>query len=143
MTMRDLWMRLRALLRRSEVEREMEEELRFHFEAQVEKLVGEGVGMAEALRRARLAIGGTEQIKEECRDARGVRLVETVWQGRTVWVADAAEIAGIYGGGDPYVDAGNRGEHGAVYDRAWRVVEPAAVSAAGAAGEFVGAERTR
>ncbi len=80
MMMRDLWMRLRAVLRRSEVEREMEEELRFHFEAQVEKLVGEGMGMAEARRRARLAIGGTEQIKEECRDARGVRLVETVWQ---------------------------------------------------------------
>ena len=80
MMMRDLWMRLRAVLRRSEVEREMEEELQFHFEAKVEKLVGEGMRMAEARRRARLAIGGTEQIKEECRDARGVRLVETVWQ---------------------------------------------------------------
>ncbi len=86
MTMRDLWMRLRAVLRRSEVEREMEEELRFHFEAQVEKLVGEGVDRSEALRLARLAIGGTEQIKEECRDARGVRLVETVWQDvRNAW----------------------------------------------------------
>ncbi|MGB2667448.1 MAG: ABC transporter permease [Candidatus Acidiferrum sp.] len=80
MMMRDLWMRLRAVLRRSEMEREMEEELQFHFEAKVEKLVGEGMRMAEARRRARLAIGGTEQIKEECRDARGVRLVETVWQ---------------------------------------------------------------
>jgi predicted permease len=80
MMMRDLWMQLRAVLRRSEVEREMEEELRFHFEAEVEKLVGEGMRMAEARRGARLAIGGAEQIKEECRDARGVRLVETLWQ---------------------------------------------------------------
>jgi predicted permease len=80
MAMRDLRMRMRAVLRRSEVEREMEEELRFHFEAQVQKMVGEGVDRGEAMRLARLAIGGTEQIKEECRDARGVRLVETVWQ---------------------------------------------------------------
>jgi predicted permease len=100
MTMRDLWIRLRALLRRSEVEREMDEELRFHFEAQVEKSMAEGVGMLEARRRARLAIGGAEQIKEECRDARGVRLVETVWQDarhgwRSLWKSPGFTVVAI------------------------------------------------
>ena len=78
--MRDWWMRLRALLRRRTVERELEDELRFHFEKQVEKLVSQGMAPAEARRQARLIIGGTEQIKEECRDARGVRFVESAAQ---------------------------------------------------------------
>jgi len=78
--MRDLWMRLRALMTRKAVERELEEELRFHFEEQVEKLVASGMAVGEARRRAQLVIGGTEQIKEECRDARGVWFVESVAQ---------------------------------------------------------------
>ena len=78
--MRDGWMRLRALLRRGAVEQELDEELRFHFEQQVEKLVASGMAVEEARRQARLAIGGTEQIKEECRDARGARFAETVVQ---------------------------------------------------------------
>ena len=77
--MRDLWMRLRALLRRRAVEQELDDELRSHFEQQVEKWVASGVAMEEARRRARLMISGAEQIKEECRDARGVRFAETSW----------------------------------------------------------------
>jgi len=50
----------------------MDEELRAHFARQVEKLVAEGLPLEEARRRARLGFGGYEQIKEECRDARGV-----------------------------------------------------------------------
>ena len=76
--MRDWWMRLRALLRRRAVEWELDEELRFHYERQVEKLVATGMTLGEAHRQARLLIGGTEQIKEECRDARGVRWLESV-----------------------------------------------------------------
>jgi predicted permease len=76
----DLWMRLRSLFHRKSVEQELDEELRFHFEGQVQKFVAQGVPLAEAQRRARLSIGGMEQIKEECRDARGVRFAETLWQ---------------------------------------------------------------
>lgn len=68
----DIWMRLRPLFRRQSVEQELEEELRFHFEQQVEKFAAEGLSLSEAQRRARLVIGGAEQIKEECRDARGM-----------------------------------------------------------------------
>lgn len=76
----DLLHRLRAMFRRNAMERELDDELRFHFERQVEKYVLSGLTRAEAVRRARLAFGGIEQLKEECRDARGVRFFETVLQ---------------------------------------------------------------
>lgn len=76
----DLFLRLRALFRRESVENELDDELHFHFEQQVAKLVASGMPEPEARRQACLLIGGTEQIKEECRDARGVRLLETLAQ---------------------------------------------------------------
>ena len=72
--------RLRALLRPSTVERELDEELNAHVEHQVERLVGAGMPRDEALRRALLEFGGVEQIKEECRDARGIQLVDDAWR---------------------------------------------------------------
>jgi predicted permease len=76
----DLLHRLRALVRRRVVERELDEELQFHFERQVEKYLQRGLDRPEAVRRARLSFGGTEQLKEECRDARGVAFIETLLQ---------------------------------------------------------------
>src|SRR6266478_3536944 len=70
----------RCLFRRSAVEKELEEELRFHFDQQVEKYIQSGMSLSEARRRAYLLFGGTEQIKEECRDACGVSLVESLFQ---------------------------------------------------------------
>src|SRR5580692_8495557 len=74
----ELLFRLRALFRRHAMEAEMDEELRAHFENQVEKLVASGLPREEATRRARLEFGGYEQLKEECRDARGVNFIETL-----------------------------------------------------------------
>ena len=75
-----LWNRLRswlhATLRRSTLEREMDTELRFHVEAHAEELVRQGVPRQEALRRARLAFGGIERVKEEGREARGVGMLD-------------------------------------------------------------------
>jgi putative ABC transport system permease protein len=76
----DLFFRLRALFRRKEVESELDDELRFHFEQQVEKSLAAGLSREEATRRARLVFGGAEQVKEECREARGVYFVETLAQ---------------------------------------------------------------
>lgn len=76
----DIVYRLRSLFRRNKVEAELDDELRFHFEQQVEKSIRSGVSQEEALRRARLSIGGFEQVKEECRDTRGVQLIETLFQ---------------------------------------------------------------
>uniref|UniRef100_Q01X61 Permease n=1 Tax=Solibacter usitatus (strain Ellin6076) TaxID=234267 RepID=Q01X61_SOLUE len=76
----DLLIRLRSLLRREAVESEMDEELRFHSEHQLEKYMKTGMPREQALRRVRMEFGGMEQVKEDCRDARGVSLVETVMQ---------------------------------------------------------------
>jgi len=76
----DTIFRLRSLFRRNRVEAELDDELRFHFEQQVEKYVGSGLAHAEAVRRARLFFGGTDQVKEECREARGVQLMESLLQ---------------------------------------------------------------
>jgi predicted permease len=58
------------------MESEMDAELRFHMEAYGEDLMRSGVPRQEALRRARLEFGGIERAKEECREARGVNVVE-------------------------------------------------------------------
>jgi putative ABC transport system permease protein len=62
------------------MENEMDAELRFHMEAYTEDLVHNGVSRAEALRRARIEFGGIERFKEEGREARGARIVETLLQ---------------------------------------------------------------
>ncbi|HSC44327.1 MAG TPA: ABC transporter permease [Candidatus Acidoferrum sp.] len=69
-----------ANLRRSRMESEMEAEMRFHVEAYAHDLERGGLERAEALRRARMEFGGVEQKKEECREARGVTLVENFLQ---------------------------------------------------------------
>ncbi len=76
----DLLFRLRAIFRRRSVEQDLDDELRFHVEHEVEKLMRSGLTREEASRRARLSLGGMDQIKEECRDARGVSVLENAMQ---------------------------------------------------------------
>ncbi len=72
--------RLRALLRKSDMERELDEEFRYHVERQAEQNIRLGMSPEEARDAARKAFGGTEQAKERSRDARGVRWAEEWWQ---------------------------------------------------------------
>ncbi len=76
----EILVRVRALLRRSAVENELDDELQYHFDEQVKKFMQSGLPIAEARRRARLTVGGADQIKEECREARGVHFVEILAQ---------------------------------------------------------------
>jgi putative ABC transport system permease protein len=80
----NLWSRLsswcQAALRRSRMESEMDAELRFHMEASTEDLVRSGVSREEAMRRARMEFGAIERVKEEGREARGVRLLDEMFQ---------------------------------------------------------------
>jgi putative ABC transport system permease protein len=71
---------LRALFRRSEVERDLDDELRFHIARETEKLMRQGVSPEEAERRARRAFGGLERIKDDTRDARGIGWLEALAQ---------------------------------------------------------------
>ena len=70
---------LSRLLRRNRMERLLDKELRFHLEQHTADLIARGQDPAGARRQAGLELGGYEQVKEECRDARGTR-----WRDRTV-----------------------------------------------------------
>jgi predicted permease len=71
------WLRV---WRRGKLESELEKELRFHLEEHASQLMQRGYSAEEAQRRARLALGGAEQAKEKCRDARGTRWLEDLLQ---------------------------------------------------------------
>jgi predicted permease len=76
--LRDLSFRVRAIFRRRAVEQELDEEIGFHLDRLVEKHVSAGRSPTEAERLARLELGGVRQVKEDCREARGVSLAEDV-----------------------------------------------------------------
>jgi macrolide transport system ATP-binding/permease protein len=66
--------------RKQKLERELDKELRFHFEEQVRAHLAAGLPADEARRRASIEFGGFEQIKEGCRDQRRDRWLEEVFQ---------------------------------------------------------------
>ena len=71
-------LRIRALFQRSRIEDELEEELQCHIEMLAKKNQNAGNDPHEAFRMARVQFGSIEKAKEECRDARGTRLIEDV-----------------------------------------------------------------
>lgn len=75
-----LKLRLRALFHKAEMERQLDEELRFHLEKEIEQNLTRGMSPEEARLAALRSFGGIERVKEESRDVWGVRLVEELWQ---------------------------------------------------------------
>ncbi len=80
MLVRRVMRRLRLLLRKSWVEGEMDEEMRFHLEMEVEANIRKGMPPAEARRKALTCFGGVERYKEESRDERGGRVLDDMVQ---------------------------------------------------------------
>jgi putative ABC transport system permease protein len=78
--LRNLRLRLRALLGRRRVEQELDEELRFHIEKQAEQYRARGLSPGEARSAALREFGGVAQVQEQCRDARGTNLVENFFR---------------------------------------------------------------
>ena len=70
--------RLRLWRDRRGVEREMDDEMRFHLEMEAADRMRDGLPPDDAHRAARRAFGGVERFKEEARDARGGRLLDDV-----------------------------------------------------------------
>src|SRR5215475_11727834 len=73
-------LRLRSLFRRRQVEQELDEEIRYHLERQIEEHIDKGMTPEEARYAALRAMGGVERRKEECRDMRRVRWIEDLMQ---------------------------------------------------------------
>ncbi len=64
----DVWRRLRSLVRRTELEDRLDDEIRFHVEQQIEKNRRAGMTPDEARRQALIRFGGVEQMRERTRD---------------------------------------------------------------------------
>ena len=73
-------LRLRSVLRRDRVERELSDELRFHLARLTEEQIANGVPPKEAKYAALRELGGIDQITEACRDARRVSVFEHLLQ---------------------------------------------------------------
>ena len=73
-------LRLRSVFSRRAVEQELNDELRFHLERQIEEEVAAGWGLEEARFRALRSIHDMEQRKEECRDMRGLNVIDNAVQ---------------------------------------------------------------
>lgn len=69
-----------AWWRRKQQERQLEKELRFHLDEHASELIARGRTPEQARREAKLALGGPEQVKEQCRDVRGMRWLEDLFQ---------------------------------------------------------------
>jgi predicted permease len=65
-------LRIRSLFRRPDVDRELDDELRYHIDRQIELNIEQGMTAAEARTAALRGMGGVEIRKEECRDQRGL-----------------------------------------------------------------------
>ena len=70
-----LRLRIAALFERSQMNAEMEDELRSHIQHRADDLERAGLARAEAERRARIEFGGYQRVKEECHEAAGGTLV--------------------------------------------------------------------
>ena len=72
--LRSFW---RSVVRRSDVERQMADELSFHIESRAADLMSrDGLSRDEAIRRARIEFGSIEKYKEEGRASLGLRLID-------------------------------------------------------------------
>jgi predicted permease len=91
----DLISRLRSLFRRQQAEDDMRNELQYHLERESEKYIRAGLFPEEARRRARIALGGPEQIRQQCRDARGTLFVENLMQDLRYGARSLAKNSGF------------------------------------------------
>ena len=75
---RKLYLRLRSLSQRQQVDHELSDEIQFHLREQIDQLVAQGMDPVEARYAAIRSLGGVEQIKEQCREAREVNVIENI-----------------------------------------------------------------
>jgi macrolide transport system ATP-binding/permease protein len=73
-------LRLRSIFHKNRAELDLGEELQFHLQNQIDEYVAQGMNPKEARHAALRSLGGIEQAKQECRDARKVNLIENFLQ---------------------------------------------------------------
>src|SRR5690349_15159838 len=74
------WRRFRALLDRKGSESDLDREMQFHLDREIESNQSKGMTPGEARRDAVIRFGGVELSKETCRDLRPGQIVEEAWR---------------------------------------------------------------
>ncbi|HVI72595.1 MAG TPA: permease prefix domain 1-containing protein, partial [Pyrinomonadaceae bacterium] len=78
MSLSNLLRRWRALIHKDAMEHELDDEMQYHLERDIEQKIKSGMSPDDARYAALKAFGGVDQSKEECRTARGVTFVEDI-----------------------------------------------------------------
>jgi len=73
-------LRLRSLFRKREADRDLDDELQFHLQSQIEEYVAKGMKPEEARYAALRSLGRLQQTKEECREMRNINTLENIAQ---------------------------------------------------------------
>ena len=89
----NLRLRLRSLFRRSHVEQELNTELQFHLEQQIEENLAAGMSREEAQHAAQRTFGNVASLKEQARDTWGLSFLTTLWQDISYGVRTLSQSA--------------------------------------------------
>lgn len=92
---RTLLIRLRTLIFRNAVEQDLEEELRYHLERQIDEEIARGLSPETARQAALRSFQDFEQRKEECRDMRGWNLIDNLRQDLRYTIRQLAKNPGF------------------------------------------------
>ena len=71
----DWMLRFRSLFRQRRVEQELDDEMRFHLDQQIDTYIQQGLTYVEAVRRATIEFGHLSAVRDEHRDARGIGVI--------------------------------------------------------------------
>jgi hypothetical protein len=93
-------LRMRTLFKKRATEMELDEEIRFHVERQVDALVERGFSPETAREMAMKKMGNVERQMEQCREVRAAG-------GCSFWLATVNEAEGDDGGGGALAGAGD------------------------------------
>src|SRR5882762_1969434 len=74
------WARVKAMFRRKQLERDLEDELTFHLAMREEKKRAKGIAAEEARYAARREFGNAMRVKEICREVWSFGSLETFWR---------------------------------------------------------------
>src|ERR1700730_8763560 len=75
-----LKVRLRSVFGRSRVDNELDAELRFHLDQQIEENLTSGMSLDEARSAASRSLGSVTLVKEQCHDALRLTLMDSLLQ---------------------------------------------------------------
>ena len=79
-SLRSMWLRIRSLWTRREIERNLDDELSFHLAQRTQKNRAAGMEVAEARYAAHRQLGNASYVKERTREVRVLTSIENVWR---------------------------------------------------------------